>query len=74
MDGTASRCAYNGTMCAGTFYCCPRSTPVSQMGTAFGDAFRANFVGNPQAVTQSDVTCLNASAFATPAIGACAQT
>jgi hypothetical protein len=52
-----------------TVYCCPRSSNVNQMGTGFGDVFRADLVGNPHAVSQTDLTWFNPSAFATPAIG-----
>jgi hypothetical protein len=50
-------------------YCCPRSTPVDQMGTGFADPWRPNLVGNPREGTQTDWAWFNASAFATPALG-----
>jgi hypothetical protein len=52
-----------------TVFCCPRSTAVNQMGAIFGDTFRPELVGNPHAVTQSDLTWFNASAYATPELG-----
>jgi hypothetical protein len=52
-----------------TVYCCPRSTPVNQMGAIFGDAFRADVVGNPHAVSQTDLTWFNANAYASPELG-----
>jgi len=52
-----------------TVYCCPRSTPVNQMGAVFGDAFRPDLVGNPHAVSQTDLTRFNANAYTTPELG-----
>jgi hypothetical protein len=53
-----------------TIYCCSRSSVINQVGGGFfTDAFRANLVGNPHAVTQTDLTWFNASAYAMPAIG-----
>lgn len=52
-----------------TVYCCPRGSPVDQMGTTRGDDYRPNLVGNPNAVTQSVLQWFNPAAYSVPADG-----
>jgi hypothetical protein len=51
-----------------TVFCC-NSPEVDQMGTGIWNTYRPNLVGNPHAVTQSDLTWFNASAYAMQPLG-----